>query len=134
MHFCVDLWVAVPCSLEELFKGCSKVVGYERKVLNQDGRTTSVISESKLLHIKPGYKNGNVIQFDKEGHQTVHGTVSDLYFKIVELAHPKYQLQKGNLIYNHNLSLADALDCQPIELVTLDGRALTVPVDTIPRY
>lgn len=60
------------------------------KVLNSDGRTTSIIHQHKTIHINPGYNSNTVLHFPNEGHQTVHRTVSDLYFQVTELSHPKY--------------------------------------------
>jgi DnaJ-class molecular chaperone len=75
-----------------------------------------------------------VIHFEKGGHQTVHRTVSDLFFSIVELPHPQYQRKGDDLIYTHELSLADALECRPVELITLDQRHLNIGLDEIITY
>jgi hypothetical protein len=47
ISFVPNLIVSVPCTLNELYNGCSKLVQYERTALNADGRTTSQIIESK---------------------------------------------------------------------------------------
>jgi hypothetical protein len=50
-----DLIVKVPCTLHELYLGVAKHVSYQRRVLNLDGRTTSLKKEERLLEIKPGF-------------------------------------------------------------------------------
>ena len=44
----------------------------------------------------------------------------------------KYE-RKGelNLLYRHEVSLVDVIQCKPIKLTTLDGRKLLIPVDQI---
>ena len=44
----------------------------------------------------------------------------------------KYE-RKGelNLLYRHEVSLVDVIQCKPIKLTTLDGRKLIIPVDQI---
>ena len=46
----------------------AKKVNYQRKVLNLDGRTTHMKQETKLIEIKPGFGEHNVLTFEKEGH------------------------------------------------------------------
>jgi DnaJ family protein B protein 4 len=69
-----------------------------------------------------------------KGHETVHRTVSDLYFQIKEIAHSLFVRSGDDLIYTHNLSLADALDAKSIVVPTLDGRKISIGLDQIPTY
>jgi len=52
-------------------------------------------------------------------------------FKIKELPHKEFKRKGNDLIYTATVSLADALCCEPIVLVTLDSRHLHVPIDEI---
>jgi DnaJ family protein B protein 4 len=70
-----------------------------------------------------------VIYYEGSGHQTVHRTASNLSFSITEVPHPKYQRKGDDLIYTHELSLSEALECKPVELVTLDERHLNIGID-----
>jgi len=81
------------------------------------------------IHIKPGYSSATLLHFPGKGHETVHRTVSDLYFQIREIPHHNYQRNGDDLLYTHNLSLADALDCKSVKILTLDGRHLTIGLD-----
>ncbi len=54
--------------MNELYTGVAKRVSYKRKVLNLDGRTTEFKDETKLIEIKPGFSEENVLTFPKQGH------------------------------------------------------------------
>lgn len=86
------------------------------------------------MHIKPGYSPATLLLFPGKGHETVHRTVSDLYFQIQELPHPHYRRIGDDLIYTHFMSLIEALDCKSIEVPTLDGRHIKVGLDEIATY
>ena len=119
--------------LDAITKGTFKLnLRYRYEDVDQDGFDKR--GQASTLRTMAGYKTGTVLEFPSEGHQTVHRTVSNLYFKITELPHPKYQLNGDNLIYTHDLSLADPLDCRPVDLMTLDARALTIGLDSIAWY
>lgn len=86
------------------------------------------------VHIKPGYSSQTVLVLNGQGHETVHRTVSDLYFQIKEIPHSQFVRKGDDLIYTHNLSLADAIDAKSITVPTLDGRKLSVGLDQIATY
>ena len=50
------------------------------------------------------------------------------------MPHPKYQRKGDDLVYVHDFTLADALDCKSVELVTLDSRHLNIGIDEIIAY
>ena len=72
------------------------------------------------------------------GNQSVKNDPTDLIisFKMVPCVKgensSKYE-RKGelNLLYRHEVSLVDVIQCKPIKLTTLDGRKLLIPVDQI---
>ena len=101
------------------------------KTLNSDGRTTSMKLCTKTINIKPGYSAKTKLRFPGEGHQTVHGTVSDLIFCIEELPQLCYKRLGDDLIYTQWITLADSLECKSLDIKTLDGRTIKVPVDTL---
>ena len=61
---------------------------------------------------------------------------SDLVFVIEEREHPKFQRDGNDLVYTHKISLVDALIGCTVQLTTLDGRSLAVPVKSVinPTY
>ena len=63
-----DLVVDVHCTLKELYNGVSKKVTYKRQVLNKNGRTTRIITETKNFTVKPGYSKETEISFEQQGN------------------------------------------------------------------
>ena len=89
---------------------------------------------TKTINIKPGYSSKTKLPFPGEGHQTVHGTVSDLIFCIEELPHLAFKRNGDDLIFTHWTTLADSFECSSLEIRTLDGRNIKVAVDTLVKY
>ena len=56
-------------TLEEVFNGSVKKMKISRKVLNEDGRTTSTREKILTITVKRGWKEGSKITFPKEGDQ-----------------------------------------------------------------
>lgn len=64
-----DVIVDFECSLEELYNGCVKTLNYKRRVLNQDGRTTSEKDEKRDIEIFKGYDKSVVLSFPGYGNE-----------------------------------------------------------------
>jgi len=47
------------------------------------------------------------------------------------MPHPKYHRKGHDLIYEHKITLLDALCAKPFEIETLDHRKISVPLDEI---
>ncbi|XP_051227581.1 uncharacterized protein [Lolium perenne] len=123
------------CSLEDLHKGATKKMKISRDVLDSAGKPMSV-EEILTIDIKPGWKKGTKITFPEKGNETRNVIPSDLVFIIEERAHPKFKRDGNDLVYTHKISLVDALTGCAVQLMTLDGRNLTVPVKSVinPTY
>ncbi|KAF6993521.1 hypothetical protein CFC21_010401 [Triticum aestivum] len=123
------------CSLEDLHKGATKKMKISRDVLDSVGKPMSV-EEILTIDIKPGWKKGTKITFPEKGNETRNVIPSDLVFIIEERAHPKFKRDGNDLVYTHKISLVDALTGCAVQLTTLDGRSLTVPVKSVisPTY
>ncbi|KQK07882.1 hypothetical protein BRADI_2g38210v3 [Brachypodium distachyon] len=123
------------CSLEDLHKGATKKMKISRDVLDSSGKPTSV-EEILTIDIKPGWKKGTKITFPEKGNETRNVIPSDLVFIIEERAHPKFKRDGNDLVYTHKISLVEALTGCVIQLTTLDGRSLAIPVKSVvsPTY
>ncbi len=64
-----DITAEMECSLEELYNGCVKVLSYQRRVLNSDGRTTSLKDEEKEVEIFKGYDKTTKIIYANYGNE-----------------------------------------------------------------
>ena len=57
---------ALPCSLEEIYRGTSKRMKISRNVTHASGRSERV-SETLTVDVKPGWKKGTRVTFPKKG-------------------------------------------------------------------
>ena len=117
-------------TLEELFTGCTKKMKISRRVLNPDGTTTS---QAKVLSIdiKPGWKAGTKITYPKEGDQAVGRTPADVAFVIQEKPHLNFARVGNDLQYTANISLNHALCGGSIEVPTIEGGVVSLPLTKV---
>ncbi|XWS70815.1 hypothetical protein CRYUN_Cryun03dG0081500 [Craigia yunnanensis] len=120
----------LPCSLEELYTGSTRKMKISRTVVNAAGQH---VQESEILTIdvKPGWKKGTKITFPDKGNEQPNQLPADLVFVIDEKPHDFYKRDGNNLVVNQRVSLAEALGGTTINLVSLDGRNLSLPVTDI---
>ena len=116
------------CTLEELATGTTKRVKVTRQRLGRDG---SYRPEEKVLEIvvKPGWKKGTKVTFEREGDEAPDTVAPDIVFIIGVKDHPTFTREGDDLIYVAKLPLVDVLTGTKLELRTLDGRTLSVPID-----
>lgn len=95
-----DLYVA----LEEVARGCTKKMKISRRVLQPDGTARK---EDKVLtiNVKPGWKSGTKITFQKEGDQATHKIPADIVFIIRDKPHPHFKREGSDLRYSAKISL-----------------------------
>ncbi|XP_058214542.1 uncharacterized protein LOC131326017 isoform X1 [Rhododendron vialii] len=120
----------LPCSLEDLYKGTSKKMKISREVTDPFGRPTTV-EELLTIDIKPGWKKGTKITFPEKGNEQRGVVPSDLVFVIDEKPHGVFKRDGNDLVITQRISLVEALTGYTAEIATLDGRNLTVPINTI---
>ncbi|XP_026995362.1 dnaJ homolog subfamily B member 13 isoform X6 [Tachysurus fulvidraco] len=123
-------------ALEDLFHGCTKKIKISRRVMNEDGQTSSIKDKILTITVKPGWKEGTRITFPKEGDQGPNSIPADIIFIIRQKPHPLFVRQNDDLIYTENISLEKALTGFSVDVETLDGRLLNIPVNEIvcPQY
>ncbi|KAF5193399.1 Chaperone protein dnaj [Thalictrum thalictroides] len=125
----------LPCSLEDLYKGTTKKMKISRDVLDASGRPMSV-EEILTIEIRPGWKKGTKITFPEKGNEQRGVIPADLVFIIDEKPHGIFKRDGNDLIVTQKLSLVEALTGYTVQLTTLDGRSLTIPINSIisPSY
>ena len=91
------------------------------------------IQETEILTIdvKPGWKKGTKITFPDKGNEQQNQLPADLVFIIDEKPHTTYKRDGNDLIISHKVTLAEALGGATVNLTTLDGRNLSIPVHDI---
>eukprot|EP00047_Mylnosiga_fluctuans_P003919 m.231680 g.231680 ORF g.231680 m.231680 type:complete len:314 (+) comp12252_c0_seq1:18-959(+) len=118
-------------TLEEVFLGCVKKMKMTRKVLSDDGYTTVLKDKLFTIHVQPGWKEGTRITFAKDGDQGPNSVPADVVFVVKYKPHARFVRQGNNLVHTCPVSLSDALTGCILELMTLDGRKLSLPVNDI---
>ncbi|XP_018477449.1 uncharacterized protein LOC130510782 isoform X2 [Raphanus sativus] len=124
----------LPCSLEDLYKGTTKKMKISREILDVSGATQT--EEILTIGVKPGWKKGTKITFPEKGNEHPGVIPADLVFIIDEKPHPVFARDGNDLIVTQKISLAEALTGYTVNLTTLDGRTLTIPVTNVihPEY
>ncbi|KAH6824769.1 DNAJ heat shock family protein [Perilla frutescens var. hirtella] len=125
----------LPCSLEDLYKGTTKKMKISRDVMDTSGRA-STMEEILTIEIKPGWKKGTKITFPEKGNEQRGVIPSDLVFIIDEKPHGVFKRDGNDLIATQKISLVEALTGYTAQVTTLDGRNLTIPINSIvsPTY
>ncbi|KAL5729398.1 hypothetical protein ACHQM5_002363 [Ranunculus cassubicifolius] len=120
----------LPCSLEELYSGSTRKMKISRNVVSANGR---LVPETEILTIdvKPGWKKGTKITFPDKGNEQINQLPADLVFVIDEKPHDLYKRDGNDLIVVQKVALAEALSGATVNLTTLDGRNLSIPVSEI---
>ncbi|KAM6970655.1 dnaJ homolog subfamily B member 13 [Aplochiton taeniatus] len=123
-------------ALEDLFYGCTKKIKISRRVMNEDGHTSSIKDKILTIIVKPGWNEGTRITFPREGDQGPNNIPADIVFIIRLKTHPWFVRQHNDLVYTAQISLEMALTGFSADVETLDGRLLTIPVNEIvhPKY
>ncbi|XP_010264628.1 PREDICTED: dnaJ homolog subfamily B member 13-like [Nelumbo nucifera] len=123
------------CSLEDLYKGTTKKMKISRDVADSSGRPTT-LEEILTIEIKPGWKKGTKITFPEKGNEQRGLIPSDLVFIIDERPHSVFKRDGNDLIVTQKISLVEALTGYTVQLTTLDGRNLTIPINSVisPSY
>ncbi|KAE9618164.1 hypothetical protein Lal_00041847 [Lupinus albus] len=123
------------CSLEDLYKGTTKKMKISRDVIDANGRP-STVDEILSIQIKPGWKKGTKITFPEKGNEHRGVIPADLVFLIDDKPHSVFKRDGNDLVVMQNISLVEALTGYVAQLTTLDGRNLTILVNSIisPTY
>lgn len=121
---------ALLCSLEDLYKGAKKKMKISRTVLDASGKLRT-LEEILTIDIKPGWKKGTKVTFPEKGNEEPGIIPADLVFVIEEKPHHVYVRDSNDLTVNQEISLLEALTGKTLELTTLDGRNLIIPLTDI---
>nr|CAB3446495.1 unnamed protein product [Digitaria exilis] len=94
-------------------------------------RRTMVVEEILTIDIKPGWKKGTKITFPEKGNEAPHIIPADIVFIIDEKPHDVFTRDGNDLVITQKISLAEALTECTVNVTTLDGRNLTVPINNV---
>jgi len=116
------------CTLEELYSGCTKKMKITKTLMDPSGKGTSV-EKILVIDVKPGWKEGTKITFEREGDERPGEEPADILFVLKEKAHARFKREGNNLLYTAKISLKQALTNPVIEVLTLDNRKLRITVN-----
>lgn len=96
-------------TLDEINKGCVKKMKISKRVLQPDG---SPKREDKYVSIsvKPGWKAGTRVTFQKEGDQQRGKIPADIVFIIRDKPHPFFKRDGSDIRYTARLTLKQVSD------------------------
>ncbi|XP_065879774.1 uncharacterized protein [Euphorbia lathyris] len=123
------------CSLDELYKGATKKMKISREITDVNGKTMPE-EEIVPVEIKAGWRKGTRITFNEKGDEKPNEIAADVVFIIDEKPHSTFRRDGNDLIALQNITLAEALAECTLNLTTLDGRNLSIPINNIihPEY
>lgn len=89
------------------------------------------VEEILTINIKPGWKKGTKITFPEKGNEAPGITAADIVFIVDEKPHEVFTREGNDLIMMQKISLAEALTGYTVQVTTLDGRHLSIPINSI---
>ncbi|KAM7490327.1 hypothetical protein LguiA_033248 [Lonicera macranthoides] len=122
----------LPCSLEELYTGSTRKMKISRTVVDANGRVTPE-TEILSIDVKPGWKKGTKVTFPDKGNEQINQLPADLVFVIDEKPHEVFKRDGNDLFMDYTVTLAEAIKGPTINVTTLDGRDLSIPITDIVR-
>ena len=118
-------------SLEELYTGCTKKMKINHKVLAADNVTASQEDKILEINVKPGWKAGTKIRFEKEGDQRPGRIPADIVFVVQERPHSLFKREGNDLKHKARISLKQALCGGKIKVPTINGRKVSLPLNEV---
>jgi DnaJ-class molecular chaperone len=118
------------CTLEDLYKGTIKKMKVTKTIMDPSGKSMPV-EKILTIQVRPGWKEGTKVTFEKEGDERPGQVPADLVFVLKEVEHPRFKRQGNDLLYTANISLKQALANPVIEVLTLDDRKLRITMNEV---
>jgi len=119
------------CSLEELYLGCAKKEKVTVQKLQLDGKTTEPEDVVMTVEVQAGWRAGTKITFTGKGDEARGKATGDVVFVLKQKPHPRFIRDKNELNYTAKIDLVQALCGTHVEVPTLDGRVITIPISQI---
>ena len=82
-------------TLDELFHGSIREIEYTRLALSEDESSLLEQRVTRDIFVRPGWRAGTQVLFEKQGNQAKGKITSDVLVYIVELPHERY-FREGN--------------------------------------
>lgn len=84
------------------------------------------MSTDKVIEIKPGWKDGTKITYEREGDETPNAIPADIVFTLQTKPHDRFTREGDDLCCVLGVTLENALSGVSTSVLTLDGRRLPI--------
>jgi len=118
-------------SLEEVLKGNTKKMKLNRNVFDPSTGMTTREEKIMQINIKPGWKSGTKIRFEKEGDRKPDTVPADVIFIIKDKPHPLFKREGQDIVYTARISLKEALCGTTISVKNLEGKTFEVKCNNV---
>ncbi|GAB1597910.1 dnaJ homolog subfamily B member 13 [Argonauta hians] len=118
-------------TLEEIYHGCLKKMRISRRVMNEDGHTSSIKDKILNITVTKGWLPNTTIIFPNESDQGPNTIPADIIFTLKDQPHTVYRREGYDLYYTANVTLEKALTGYVVNICTLDGRYLHIPITDV---
>lgn len=108
-------------TLEEVFRGCVKKMKVTRNVTSSDGRSQCREQKVLTINVKPGWKAGTKIRFEREGDRLPGRVPADIVFVVRDKPHELFKRNGADVHYVAKISLTDSLRGLEVNVPTLTG-------------
>ncbi|KAL3201661.1 hypothetical protein MRX96_042907 [Rhipicephalus microplus] len=112
-----DLWL----TLDEVFRGCVKNMKVTRNVTSSDGSSQCCEQKILTINVKPGWKAGTKIRFEREGDRIPGRVPADIVFVVRDKPHQLFKRNGADLHYVAEISLTDSICGLNVNVPTLTG-------------
>jgi DnaJ family protein B protein 4 len=113
-------------TLEDLYKGTVKKVRITKKVIDASSGKSLQVAVTKEISIKPGWKDGTKITYEREGDERPGVIPADIVFVLRETPHPVFTRDGDDLKATIDVSLEDAMRGVNASIKTLDNRTISI--------
>lgn len=97
----------LPVSLEDLLHGVTKKMKITRRVASADGQSIQTEDKIVSIDVKPGWKAGTRITFEREGDQLPGMIPADVVFVIRDKPHPQFKRDGADVKYCAKIGLRE---------------------------
>lgn len=118
-------------SLEELYSGTTKRRKLTRRVADAGSGNVVELEEMLEIPVKAGWKDGTRVTYEGKGDELPGRPPQDIVFVVKQQQHPRFRREGDNLRAKVGITLEQALCGGKIDVPTLDGRILRVPLKEV---
>lgn len=116
-----DIRHDLPLTLEEVLRGCVKKMKVTRTVSAPDGRLQYREQKVLTINVKPGWKAGTKIRFEREGDRFPGRVPADIVFVVRDKPHKVFKRNGVDVNYVAKITLTDSLRGVEMSVPTLTG-------------